>query len=386
MEELLLWRWSTSAQIVSVLMVTGLLAILRRSSRRRGLGLWTAAWLANAGAMLATLVYWFGMPSPWVARGVTGVYIFAKTLFVLLLVLGAARVARPAWRLPGVPLLAAASVGFGLAVMLGTDDINGVGMAQATLIAGVLLPAAVWCARLGEQGLGWLGVGFALRGALGVLEAAAYGLRAVDADAARSGPVDFFLGAHSLFDMGAEWAIAVGIVLALAQRAIGELRRSHAELEAAHRRLREVADTDPLTGLANRRLLPTEFARFAGAPAWLVFIDLDDFKRINDAEGHAAGDASLRRLADALSEAFGAQASRVRHGGDEFVLLLPGGPRTAVDAAIAALRQSLGGPRDGLPGLSFSVGVAEVPVGGTLDAALAIADAAMYRDKQARRG
>jgi diguanylate cyclase (GGDEF)-like protein len=385
MEELLLWRWSTSAQIVSVLMVTGLLVILRRSSRRRGLGLWAAAWVANAGAMLATLVYWFGMPPPLVERGVTGVYVFSKTLFVLLLVLGTARVARPALRLPRIGTLVGASAAIGVAVMLAADTIDGVGIAQASLIAAVLLPAAVWCARLREQGLGWLGIGFALRGLLGLLEALAYGLRLVDADVASSAPVDFFLGAHSLFDMGAEWAIAVGIVLALAQRAIGELRRGHAELEAAHRRLREVADTDPLTGLANRRLLPTLYARFEAAPAWLVFIDLDDFKRINDADGHAAGDGCLRRFAEAVSAAFGAGAACVRFGGDEFVVLLPGGPRAPVDAAVAALRQSAAATHDDLPGLRFSAGVAEVPPGTPLDAALALADAAMYREKSARR-
>ena len=57
MEELLLWRWSTTAQVLSVLMVTVFFLIVRRSARRRGMGAWTLAWIANCGAMVATLVY-----------------------------------------------------------------------------------------------------------------------------------------------------------------------------------------------------------------------------------------------------------------------------------------------------------------------------------------
>lgn len=385
MEELLLWRWSTTAQVLSVLMVTVFFLIVRRSSRRRGMGAWTLAWVANCAAMGATLVYWFAQPDGVGARLVTGTYFFAKTLFVLLLVVGAVAFARPSRRLPGLAALSLAALAFAVAAALGTTRVDEVGVAQASLVVAVMLPAAAWCARRQAEGLGWFAAGLAIRGLLALAEAAAYAMRLAGVDWVPRATLDFFLGAHSLFDTGAEWAIALGIVLALAHRALAELRRSHDELEAAHQRLREVADTDPLTGLANRRMLPALWPQASAGGGWLLFFDLDGFKRINDTEGHFTGDACLRRFAGALREAFAGLPAVVRFAGDEFVALVPSRPRDWVDTRLAALRERVGAGEGGLPGLRFSVGVAAMAAGGDLEDALRRADQDMYAHKATPR-
>lgn len=110
---------------------------------------------------------------------------------------------------------------------------------------------------------------------------------------------------------------------------------------------RQAARTDPLTGLANRRAL---VAALEGAllrrrtPLTVVYFDLDDFKGTNDRDGHAAGDALLRRVATALRGACRNRDVAARVGGDEFVLLLDGSDaedaQAVVERALAALRSA----------------------------------------------
>ena len=96
----------------------------------------------------------------------------------------------------------------------------------------------------------------------------------------------------------------------------------------AQRQIETLAFTDPLTGLPNRRLLTERLsqsltdARHQGHHLALVFIDLDDFKRINDSQGHDAGDKLLRLLASELRSAVRLSDTVARMGGDEFVVLL----------------------------------------------------------------
>jgi diguanylate cyclase (GGDEF)-like protein len=115
----------------------------------------------------------------------------------------------------------------------------------------------------------------------------------------------------------------------------------------------------------------------------MLFFDLDDFKRINDAHGHEVGDASLRRFAEALAAAFPEASGLVRFAGDEFVVLLPADAVVDVGARCARLRGALvdGGTH---PALGFSVGIAVMPGNGDLRDLLHAADLDMYRDKRER--
>jgi diguanylate cyclase (GGDEF)-like protein len=188
----------------------------------------------------------------------------------------------------------------------------------------------------------------------------------------------------------------------------GQLQREHlqlladklyekvAELEKANHRLHNLSLSDALTGLNNRRgfmILATamlKFARRAGHPLGLLYIDLDSLKYINDTFGHAAGDAAITRFSQVLAETFRESDVIGRMGGDEFVAL-------TIDAAendLANMQQRLQRNVDlynmqTTPGhrLSFSLGVILVDIDSsfTMEELLAQADVAMYRHKQARK-
>jgi diguanylate cyclase (GGDEF)-like protein len=149
---------------------------------------------------------------------------------------------------------------------------------------------------------------------------------------------------------------------------------------------RELAGTDPLTGIANRRalgeLLDRELhnAHRYGIPLAYLVIDLDDLKAINDARGHRAGDEALRSFATILGSSARRGDIVSRYGGDEFVMVLV---HADVLGAQAVLRR-LYGTLATSPDLRCSAGVAIFPRHGADAAALfASADRALYEAKQA---
>lgn len=154
----------------------------------------------------------------------------------------------------------------------------------------------------------------------------------------------------------------------------------------------EMAFQDPLTGLANRRLLLDRLDEAVarcdageGACA-LLFIDLDGFKAVNDRHGHAVGDALLREVAGRLRAAVRASDTVSRFGGDEFALLCPGGDHDLAALTAERIEQELCRPImvDGAPVVvAASIGIAVAEPGTTADTLLRSADAAMY-DVKAR--
>ena len=170
---------------------------------------------------------------------------------------------------------------------------------------------------------------------------------------------------------------------------VTELRRAERELE--HR-----ANHDSLTGLVNRHRLRVELQaaidRVAdeGGGLALLYIDLDDFKRVNDRAGHAVGDCLLRELAGRMQRGVRHNDLVARVGGDEFVVLLP----DCGDAAAAweigeSLRTRLTAPcwlQEGLFQVDASIGVATFPADGAdAEALLMHADRAMYAAKHGGR-
>lgn len=113
------------------------------------------------------------------------------------------------------------------------------------------------------------------------------------------------------------------------QRAEAALREAHNQINLVLQREKELARTDALTGLANRRAfyeaLRAERSRASryGRPITLAYVDLDNFKRVNDTLGHAIGDELLVCVADLLRSNLRMSDSVGRLGGDEFALLLP---------------------------------------------------------------
>ncbi|MCM0673921.1 GGDEF domain-containing protein [Micromonospora phytophila] len=140
---------------------------------------------------------------------------------------------------------------------------------------------------------------------------------------------------------------------------------------------------DPLTGLANRAGLAAGWEQLAPLRPWVVVVDLDGFKPVNDTHGHAAGDLVLTAVASRLRTVHGVAA---RLGGDEFAaLLLDTDPATAARQLAAAIAASVRLPSGVAVSVTASIGLAPASPAG-LAAALADADAAMYRAKTTRAG
>lgn len=166
--------------------------------------------------------------------------------------------------------------------------------------------------------------------------------------------------------------------------------------ELAEIELHRLATTDALTQLPNRGMLTETFTRMRAisarteTPLSLLLLDLDDFKRINDCHGHAAGDETLVGFARFLRQQVRESDFLFRLGGEEFMILLSGAGRhqsAAVAESIRGELECLRVPHGGESiAMTVSIGVAELgPDGTELDALLRVADRRMYQAKDAGR-
>jgi diguanylate cyclase (GGDEF)-like protein/PAS domain S-box-containing protein len=167
---------------------------------------------------------------------------------------------------------------------------------------------------------------------------------------------------------------------------------------AQHERMLLLSRTDPLTGLLNRRAffeeLERRFRRLERSTrsAVLLYIDLDNFKRVNDCHGHRVGDEAIRELCRLLHQNSRSGDLAARLGGDEFVLWIEGlNRRTGRDRAEALLAAAgvLGKYSGEIAyplGISVGLALAEPPLRETPEQFVARADAAMYRAKQSGKG
>ena len=169
---------------------------------------------------------------------------------------------------------------------------------------------------------------------------------------------------------------------------IGE--RTH-ELEAVNRKLAELATEDALTGVANRRALENGLQREwfrcldQRRPLSVLMIDVDHFKRYNDAHGHLEGDILLRNIAQHLHALHDPKRELLaRYGGEEFALLLPGVHQDEAQRRAEKIRVAMSG---NLGDTTISIGVAGFVPGMQADAMTLLrrADAALYRAKRGGR-
>ncbi len=170
--------------------------------------------------------------------------------------------------------------------------------------------------------------------------------------------------------ISAVWTIIAVVLAALIKRQ-----------EALTEQLSIAAHTDALTGVANRRDLNRRLL-LAEPGDMLLMCDLDNFKALNDAHGHAAGDRVLADFGMILQASLRENDYAARYGGEEFAVLLPATDLARTHATLRRLRTRWALVR---PGVTFSTGIATCRAGRDADATLQAADEALYRAKAAGR-
>ncbi len=212
--------------------------------------------------------------------------------------------------------------------------------------------------------------------------------------------------AHSLADMAPVVQEAIQTARAFAadtQRVSDELtdlrdraQRAEAEVQRLQRELDQMAELvthDLLTGVLNRKGLEaaidreTRRAARTGTRVCLALLDVDDFKQLNDTLGHLAGDEALKHLAEVARRSLRPQDTIGRYGGEEFIIVLPDTDTATAAQVVQRLQRDLSthlflhGGQQRL--ITFSAGVTELGADEPVQAAVARADAAMYRAKRA---
>ena len=160
--------------------------------------------------------------------------------------------------------------------------------------------------------------------------------------------------------------------------------------EEAARAAKIIAETDQLTGIANRRRVTSDLvqavltARRERQPLSIALFDIDHFKRINDTYGHQAGDEVLKRVAATAAGAIRAHDLVGRFGGEEFVVVLPD---TTAETAMSVAERVRNAIETGgyTPAVTVSIGIAQLTVGESGENLLQRADQALYVAKREGR-
>jgi len=193
-------------------------------------------------------------------------------------------------------------------------------------------------------------------------------------------------------DFMGEFSEAYNSMVVALDKARTELDARNELLQAQKAKLEELATTDALTGVYNRRkfneliLAEIERVRRYEHPLSLFILDIDHFKRINDTHGHEAGDEVLVVLAGLIGAGIRATDSLARWGGEEFVVLSPEVTGDEAMGLAERLRSAAGSYEYSFAGaVTVSLGVAQHRAGETPDELFARADEALYRAKEGGR-
>lgn len=167
-----------------------------------------------------------------------------------------------------------------------------------------------------------------------------------------------------------------------------ELSSIHEQLESAHRALKYTSSHDAMTGLVNRAtfLASLEHMRRTSGGGYLLMIDADRFKLINDTHGHDAGDRALVAIANSLRQTARGDDICARIGGEEFAVYLPGSDYRSAVACAERQRMAVAAQRIELANgktirVTVSIGCAPLSAGDTIDDLMRRADRLLYQAK-----
>ncbi len=189
----------------------------------------------------------------------------------------------------------------------------------------------------------------------------------------------------SAWRTGVLFLILSGIVCTTIQALVTRVMAQEREHNRLLAELDHLAHTDPLTGLANRRAWQSELdrglarARRTGEPVSIAFVDIDNFKAVNDAKGHPGGDSLLIKIARSWTEMLRPDDVLARIGGDEFAVLIPNCSHPETPEVIRRLRARMPKPH------SCSIGVATWDALEVSDQLMSRADQALYDAKRDRQ-
>jgi diguanylate cyclase len=189
------------------------------------------------------------------------------------------------------------------------------------------------------------------------------------------------------------------------QKSYGRLKKkleaSTKEVMALRKKLQSAqkeAETDPLTGLLNRKGFKNAMRRALNEAAeshdsiCLLMLDIDHFKGVNDTYGHAFGDAVLKAVASTLQKSVKGQDTVSRFGGEEFAIILPNTPRKGAQQVAENIRQTIergkiqrSGNNEAVGNITISIGVAEFRQQESIEDLINRADTALYAAKNSGR-
>jgi diguanylate cyclase (GGDEF)-like protein len=365
-----------AAHLAGTVVLALFFVLLERHDPRPYLRDWMAAWIVQGVALAALLVT---SRRDWQTG--LALYLFLETAHGVLLWLAAVGYARGpvprAWRLRALAATAAWAAAGPFAL-----EAHALYGAQFTVLGAASFAAAVvlWPRRepaaMGVRLTTWL---LLLLGVVYIANAA-MGFWVIRPE----GDPHAYVEIAPFNVLLLQTLMAFGMVLTVMEEGQRALHSINDQLLEAERRLKTLAETDPLTGCFNRRVFRdlVDDLRRGDRPreGTVVMLDMDGLKSINDRDGHAAGDAAIRAMADAIRARTRNTDLAVRWGGDEFLVVLPGLSeaegsmrRDQITAAIAA------------GGFSASTGVAAYGEDVDIMDAVEAADASMYAVKAQRR-
>jgi diguanylate cyclase (GGDEF)-like protein/PAS domain S-box-containing protein len=191
-----------------------------------------------------------------------------------------------------------------------------------------------------------------------------------------------------LIEVSLNWSVVPGLENDLSRVIVS--MQDITERRITEKKLLYISSHDALTGLYNRAYFDEEMSRLERGrhfPVSVIMVDVDKLKKINDQDGHAAGDAILQQVASVLNSVFRAEDVIARIGGDEFAILLPGINASGTAKAIQRIRTKVtrGNTTEKKNLLSLSIGGSTAEKPGTLSTALIQADTNMYLDKYSKQ-
>ncbi|MEA2336142.1 MAG: diguanylate cyclase, partial [Thermoanaerobaculia bacterium] len=303
------------------------------------------------------------------------VYLLAQWLFLVLLFAGCRDLVDDPLPLKLLGYATPLALAIAILIVIAAPDFGALFMVEAAIVGVVIVGCYLALGRITQHTVAWhmMRIPLALMAILYFAYVPLYALQ-------RRGITIPYLDSSSLADLLAAVLLGYGMVLMAAEAASRELSDAVSALQVARDQLAIKANTDPLTAALSRHAFHAMPRDMNGV---VIMADVDHLKRINDAEGHDAGDEAIRSVANAIRKRIRADDLLFRWGGDEFLVVMPQSPLELVTQRFASIDDGITTSR----GITCTVswGAAAFQNAAEIDDAIREADRLMYSRKAAAR-